>query len=164
MAAHESTARSDEWYTPAWIFEALSVKFDLDPCAAPDGKAPASRWVRHEIFGSGGLEFDWYGTVWLNPPFGRRNGIKSWLDKLVAHGNGIAIVPNRTGADWWQDAVVAADAVLFVRKKIRFLRPDGSEGGSPGYGNVLMAYGSDMARALLDSKIPGKKFPTERTE
>lgn len=153
MAEHERNGLTDEWYTPAWIFRALGVRFTLDPCAATS--APAKDWCTHRIFREGGLEADWYGPVWLNPPFGGRNGIRPWLDRLARHGHGIAIVPNRTATDWWQDAASAADALLFVRKKIRFLRPDGSEGVSPGYGNVLMAFGRDMAEALRASEIRG---------
>lgn len=155
MASHETNGQTDEWYTPAWIFEALGVKFDLDPCAAQDDQAPAARWASHRIFGGGGMEAEWYGTVWLNPPFGGRNGIRPWLHKLADHGSGIALVPNRTGTDWWQDFASVADGVLFIRGKVKFLRPDGSEGGSPGYGNVLMAYGAAMRDALIDSRIRG---------
>lgn len=93
--------------------------------------------------------------MWLNPPFGGRNGIRPWLEKLAVHGDGIALVPNRTGADWWQDYAEWADALLFVRGKIRFLKPDGTVGPSPGYGNVLMAFGRKMAGALYASRIGG---------
>lgn len=154
MAAHERNGLTDEWYTPAWIFEALDVTFDLDPCAAPDSIAPAFQWSSHRLFGDG-LKSRWFGSVWLNPPYGGRNGIRPWLERLVDHGDGIALVPNRTGADWWQDFAERADCLLFVRGKIKFLRPDGTEGASPGYGNVLMAYGRRMRMALWNSKIRG---------
>ena len=96
MAGHESTAQSDEWYTPAWIFEALDVHFDLDPCCGVG--APAERWCTDGEYADG-LGTIWDGSVWLNPPFGGRNGIKPWLAMLAEHGDGIALVPNRTGAD-----------------------------------------------------------------
>ena len=153
MASHETAAQSDEWYTPQWVFEALNVKFDLDPCNSKGGQ-PSNIWCS-DRFPMCGLEKDWSGLVWLNPPFGGRNGIRPWLEKMAAHGNGIALVPNRTGADWWQDYAQWADALLFVRGKIRFLRPSGSEGTSPGYGNVLMAFGPKMAGALQASAIRG---------
>ena len=153
MASHETTSQSDEWYTPEWIFEALDVHFDLDPCNAMMNN-PASRWCYKSLTKSG-LEHAWSGIVWLNPPFGARNEIRGWLSKMYSHGSGIAIVPNRTGADWWQDSAQEADALLFVRGKIRFLRPDGSEGSSPGYGNVMMAFGRKMAGALRSSAIRG---------
>lgn len=162
MASHEGIAITDEWYTPAWIFDAIDVKFDLDPCAAPTiYNAPASRWASRQVLGSGGLEAVWSGSVWLNPPYGGRNGIWPWLRKLAEHGDGIAIVPNRTGSDWWQDAANHAMAFLFIRGKVKFIRPDGSEGKSPGYGNVLMSFGDEMTKALEDAKICGL-FVTNR--
>lgn len=154
MASHEKPSETDEWYTPDWVFEALGIRFNLDPCNSRYDN-PASRWCYHQL-GEKGLETLWGdGSVWLNPPFGARNEIRVWLQKLYQHGNGIALVPNRTGADWWQDSAQEADALLFVRGKIRFLRPDASIGASPGYGNILMAYGSRMAGTLLSSAIRG---------
>ena len=153
MASHETAAQTDEWYTPPWIFKDLGVTFDLDPCCPhPNMWVPTKHYLTKK---NDGLVENWYGSVWLNPPFGKRNGIRPWLEKLIEHGDGIAIVPNRTATDWWQDAAEKADALLFVRRKIRFVRPDGSEGKSPGYGNVLMAYGARMAMVLRTSSIRG---------
>lgn len=153
MASHELPAVSDEWYTPAWIFDAIGLTFALDPCNASQDN-PANHWCDRRLTDCG-LGEPWHGSVWLNPPFGGRNGIRPWLEKLATHGNGIALVPNRTGSDWWQDYAEWADGLLFVRGKIRFLKPDGSEGPSPGYGNVLMAFGRRMAGALHASRIGG---------
>lgn len=153
MASHETNGQSDEWYTPPWVFKALGVTFDLDPCCPhPNEWVPAKHYLTKD---DDGLTANWHGSVWLNPPFGGRNAIRPWLEKLAEHGNGIAIVPNRTGTDWWQDAAARSSGLLFVRGKIKFLRPDGTEGGSPGYGNVLMSYGLRMAAALNDSAIRG---------
>lgn len=158
MASHETTGQSDEWFTPPWLFDSLGIKFDLDPCW-PDPrlgyKGPYTPCKK--IIWDGGQYANWRGSVWLNPPYGGRNAITSWLQKLAEHGDGIALVPNRTGANWWQDFAQQADALLFVRGKIRFLRPDGTEGKNPGYGNVLMAFGPNMARALKASSVRGVK-------
>lgn len=153
MASHEQSAESDEWYTPQWVFDGLGVTFQMDPCCPhPNEWVPAIEYLTKE---DDGLSHNWHGSVWLNPPFGGRNGIVPWLQRLADHGNGIALVPNRTGADWWQNFAQQANGLLFVRGKIRFIRPDGSEGASPGYGNVLMAYGNEMAGVLRSSAIRG---------
>lgn len=154
MAAHEqSVSATDEWYTPPWLFYELGLVFDLD--AASPGRSVVPWIPAEEHITEGSLERDWTGSVWLNPPYGARNAIRPWLEKLASHGNGIALVPNRTGCDWWQDFACRADGLLFIRGKIRFLRPDGSEGASPGYGNVLMAFGSDMAQCMNASNLKG---------
>lgn len=155
MATWEPSAgASDEWYTPAYVFEALGVWFDLDVAAPVDGgpHVPAARWwsASHD-----GLRADWNGLVWMNPPFGGRNGLVPWLDKFFNHGNGIALTPDRTSAPWWQDANHKADATLFIAGKVKFIRPDGSEGKSPGTGTTLFAAGDRAVSALMRAQSAG---------
>jgi phage N-6-adenine-methyltransferase len=62
----------NEWGTPWWVVQeaaqALGVlAFDLDP-AATAGNAKAPRFFTRA---DNGLEQDWFGHVWLNPPFSR---------------------------------------------------------------------------------------------
>ena len=38
MGAYERPGESDEWYTPAYIFDALGERFDLDVAAPPAGR------------------------------------------------------------------------------------------------------------------------------
>ena len=69
-------------------------------------------------------------------------------DVAVDHGNGIALVPDRTSAPGWQEFAPRASAVLFVAGKIKFERPDGTVGASPGTGTCVFAAG-DLAREIL---------------
>jgi hypothetical protein len=41
-----------------------------------------------------GLQKEWVGRVYLNPPYGK--GMERWLEKLKHHGNGIALIFART--------------------------------------------------------------------
>lgn len=148
MAAYEAAGISDEWYTPAYIFDALGLRFDIDVAApAVRRHVPAPLWLTAQ---DDGLKYRpyWYGLIWMNPPFGARNGLVPWLDAFFAHGNGIALTPDRTSAPWWQDAAARADAVVFLRGKVKFEKPDGSLGKSPGTGTTLFAAG-EIARAAL---------------
>lgn len=147
MAYWDKPGASDEWYTPAYVFEALGERFDLDVAHPGDATChvPAARWLTSD--GVGGLAHDWDGFVWMNPPFGGRNALTPWLDKFFAHSNGIALTPDRTSAPWFWEAWSRADRVLFTRK-IRFLRPDGTEGVSPSNGTALWAAGERAAAAL----------------
>ena len=156
MSHWDTPGASDEWYTPAYVFEALGETFDVD-VAAPVGGAPhvpARNWIT-PLFG-GGLVSEWGSSnfIWMNPPFGGRNALTPWLDKFFAHGNGIALTPDRTSAPWFWDAWGRADRVLFTRK-IRFLRPDGSEGVSPSNGTALWAAGERAAAALDRAAVTG---------
>jgi hypothetical protein len=87
------------------------------------------------------LEREWNGFVWMNPPFGGRNGLMPWLEKFFAHGNGIALVPDRTSAPWWQQFAPRSDLALFVSRKIKFIGIDGKPGKSPAQGTTLLASG-----------------------
>ena len=91
----------------------------------------------------------------MNPPFGGRNGLAPWLEKFVAHGNGVALVPDRTSAPWWQNYARRCDLTLAVEGKIKFIRPDGSEGASPAQGTTLLACGMQGVKALFNAEAAG---------
>lgn len=145
MSHWETNGKSDEWYTPRYIFDALNCTFDLDPANAAIGGAhvPCALSYGHE-----GLTKNWRGFVWLNPPFGGRNGIVPWLERMAQHGNGIALVPDRTSAPWFQDYASRAKAALFISPKVKFERPDGTRGESPSTGTALLGYGERAADVL----------------
>lgn len=161
MALHEQcVGASDEWYTPPHVFTAMAVRFDMD-VAAPTDKTHLSVPTGHWLTAA----YDnptWRGFIWMNPPFGGRNGLVPWLDKFFAHGNGVALVPDRTSAPWWQTYADRADAVLFVAKKLRFIRPDGSEGASPAQGTTLLAAGERGVMALENAQRAGLGLLFER--
>lgn len=154
MSAWEpSIGETSEWYTPAYVFEAMGpIMFDLDVAAPPQGgpHVPARNWICERS-----LDIPWRGFVWMNAPFGGRNGLAPWLNKFFAHGNGIALTPDRTSAPWWQDAARGADAMLMVSGKIKFERPDGSIGKSPGTGTTLFAAGQRAVDALYRAETAG---------
>lgn len=152
MAEHEpSVGASDEWYTPPAIFEGLRLRFDLDPCSPGEG-----HWVpAQHIFTKqhDGLRQRWHGLVFMNPPFGGRNGQVPWLDKFLEHGHGIAIVAARTSAKWFHSHAVCAETMLFPKGKTKFIRPDGTVGKIPGTGMVLLGMGKQSNDALLASGL-----------
>lgn len=149
----KSANTTDEWYTPKEIINALG-KFDLDPCApvAPLWQTASVMYNKSD----NGLSKQWSGRVWLNPPYSRPL-IEQFVKRLAEHGNGIALLFNRCDTAMWQDIIFKnATAVKFLRNRIRFYRPDGSRGDSPGCGSVLIAFGEDNAEALKNSPIDGK--------
>lgn len=108
----------DEWNTPLYVFEALDADLELDPCAPTSGShVPATRsYTKAED----GLAQPWSGSVFMNPPFGKRFGQVPWLKRFIEHGNGIGIIMAPTSAVWWQDHVPQVDGLLFPRGKIKF--------------------------------------------
>lgn len=155
MGAYEARGKSDDWYTPAYIFDALGVHFDLDVAAPIEGPrhVPCDNW-----FWERGLERQWFGTVWMNPPFGHQSTKRAWLSKFFDHGNGIALLPDRSSAPWWQEYAPRASAILMVSPKIKFERPDGSLGEQPGQGTTLFAAGPVAVAALDRARSLGAVF------
>ena len=147
MSLHEQcVGATDEWYTPPHVFEAMGCRFEFD-VASPGQEVtpwiPADRFIIRNS-----LDQIWVNFVWMNPPFGGRNGLVPWLEKFISHGNGIALVPDRTSAPWWQRAAPKMNALLFVSPKIKFIGADGGPGPSPAQGTTLMGLGSRGAAAL----------------
>jgi hypothetical protein len=89
----------------------------------------------------------------MNPPFGHQRTKRLWLSKFFSHGNGIALVPDRTSAPWFQEFAPMADVICFVAPKIKFERPDGTLGESPGTGTALFASGQAATDALARSGL-----------
>lgn len=152
MSEHEAcVGASDEWYTPPHYFDAIGLTFDLDPCSpGPEHWVPARKVY---TLADDGLTKPWAGIVFMNPPFGGRNGQVPWLRKFVEHRNGIAIVAARTSSGWFHEFAPQVDTLLFPRGKTKFIRPDGSVGGSPGTGIVMLGLGRIASEALRRSGL-----------
>jgi hypothetical protein len=147
MALHEQcVGATDEWYTPKHVFDALGCHFDMDVATPYDRRhvcVPTNHWILKDS-----LRQTWRGFIWMNPPFGGRNGLVPWLQKFFDHGNGIALTPDRTSAPWWQEFAPRADSILFVAPKLKFIGADGKPGKSPAQGTCLMAAGERAVDAL----------------
>lgn len=153
MAEHENCiGETSEWYTPRSIFDALGMTFDLDPCSPGSEHWVPARKVYTEA--DDGLTKSWgQGTVFMNPPFGGRNGHVPWLIKFFDHANGIAVVRSYTSSGWWHDHMHRAQALLWPRGKTKFIRPDGSVGRAPGHGIVLIGMGDRCIAAMAKSGL-----------
>ena len=145
MSSWEATGKSDEWYTPKYVFDAMDTTFDLDVAHPLNIKTnvPANNFIYADS-----LDKEWEGFVWMNSPFEGRNGLVPWLDKFPIHGNGVCLTPDRTSTTWWQDMYKSCDVVLFVHGKIKFIRENGTEGKSPSNGTTLFGIGVDSVIAL----------------
>lgn len=144
---------TDEWYTPKEIINVLG-KFDLDPCAPI-----VPLWQTADVMynkNDNGLTKDWFGRVWLNPPYSRPL-MDIFVKRLAEHGNGIALLFNRCDSKMFHDIIFEkATAMKFLRNRIRFYRPDGTRGDSPKFSNVLIAFGEENAEILRTCDIAGK--------
>jgi DNA N-6-adenine-methyltransferase (Dam) len=153
LGSHQETiGRSQVHITPKWIIERLGP-FDLDPAAA--NPRPWDCAKRNFTEADDGLLRAWHGLVWLNPPF-HRYQVARWIQKLAAHGNGIALLHARTEAAWFEPCWNSASSILFMADRIHFHRPDGMrQPANSGAPPVLVAFGAEARRRLERWDIAG---------
>lgn len=149
----ERTSKAtDEWYTPKELITSLG-EFDLDPCAPVEPLWPTAKVMFNK--NDDGLKQQWNGRVWLNPPYSRPL-IEIFLRRMAEHNNGMVLLFNRLDSAMMQDVVLKkASAMKFLRKRVRFYRPDGTQGDSPGCGSVLFAFGEENAKVLKENSLEG---------
>lgn len=155
MGGHSlpSTGVTDVWLTPPHILEALGP-FDLDPCAAPEPR-PWPTAAEHITVPHDGLASEWAGRVWLNPPYGQSTD--RWMQRLAHYGTGTALIFARTETECWHEHIwPKATAILFLRQRLHFHRPDGTRSKhNSGAPSALIAYGPIDAYFLFRSGLPG---------
>ncbi|MBU2763714.1 DNA N-6-adenine-methyltransferase [Acidithiobacillus caldus] len=147
LRAVADPAWSDEWYTPDYILDAARAvlgDIDLDPASC----AAANEVVRARQFfdkTQDGLQQDWQGTVWLNPPYSYP-AILDFCEALVqrcSEGSvreAIVLVNSGTETQWGQMLLSHGSAVCFPASRVKFRRPEGKS-GLPSQGQMLVYFG-----------------------
>lgn len=131
FAADQELQTSDDYYTPAWVFEELDVEFDLD-VAAPPGGVPWIPAKRYFTKADDGLSQPWEGKVWMNPPY---SAVTPWWNAFRVHNNGIALIPWVKSA--WVVDMWNSEAILSLPSRwFNF-----SGGRSISYGVVFVGFG-----------------------
>ena len=133
---------SDEHYTPKKVFDLLKLEFDLDVCA-PVGGVPWIPAKRSYSLEDNGLEQEWFGMVWMNPPFSKP---APWVDKFIENNYGIALCVVSKSI-WFNKLWNAADAIVPFPRNWKFERPDGSN-KTISFQSFLFALGDQPAHAL----------------
>lgn len=115
-----ASSKTDEWETPKELFDVLNQKyhFQTDVCAT-DENAKCPKYYTREI---DGLKQEWYGTCWMNPPYGREIG--KWMKKAYKESkeNGatvVCLVPARTDTAWWHEYAMKGE-ITFLRGRLKF--------------------------------------------
>jgi len=145
-----NNSKDDEWYTPPKYIEAAREvlgTIDLDPASNDfaNQTVKASTYFTEEI---NGLEQEWFGNVWMNPPYSTAL-LTKFADKLVESdiSQAIVLVNNATETAWFEKMISKASAILFHKGRIRFVKRDG-EHGAPLQGQAFIYYGDNPERFL----------------
>jgi len=77
-----------------------------------------------------GLEQDWTGVCWCNPPYGRE--IEKWVKKAyisaIEGATVVMLLPARTDTRWFHDWIYGKTEIRFIRGRLKF---GGAEHGAP---------------------------------
>lgn len=140
-----------EWYTPSVIIEAVREVLggiDLDPASCEE----AQETVQAKTFFTeeqNGLNQEWSGRVFLNPPFAHPT-VKYFAEKFLASfeattvTRGVFLSNACTDTGWWQ-ALAAHGPVCFPAGRIKFKGPL-DQGQSPTLGQALVYLGDDASK------------------
>ena len=102
-----------------------------------------------------GLSLPWFGTVYMNPPYGR--SIHNWTAKAkaeVAQGNAdviIGLLPARPDTRYWHRDVAGSASVFFLKGRLKF---GGVKQSAPFPSCLVVWGGSDELVTKLQAALP----------
>lgn len=140
---------NNEWYTPKEFIDAARNamgSIDLDP-ASNDIANQVVQAEKYYTAETNGLDKDWNGNVWMNPPYAS-DLIEKFIDKLIEQteaGNvnqAVVLVNNATETGWFSKLVHISSAVCFPKSRVKFYMPDGKT-GAPLQGQAVLYVGNE---------------------
>lgn len=130
---------TDEWGTPQDLFDELNKEFnfEVDVCANAGNHKVANYFDEEK----NGLDQDWVGSVWMNPPYGRT--IKEWMRKAyessLAGATVVCLVPSRTDTAWWWDYAMKGE-IRFIRGRLKFVDNTGKPGLAAPFPSAIVIF------------------------
>ena len=139
----------DTWMTPSEIFDPVHAlfRFTGDACAGSAAEARLPAFISPE---QDALSTDWSVVgprVWCNCPYGR--SISAWFHRADAMVRGasvdtvVMLTFANTDTGYWREYVAENEhchAVVFLHRRVRFVRPDGVKSGAAPKGSALIVY------------------------
>lgn len=143
----------NEWLTPPELLSKLG-HFDLDPCSPIN--RPWNTADRHYTILDDGLEQEWTGRVFCNPPYDTHLIVR-FIHRCAEHGNAIALTFARTDTRLFHEEIFRkADSILFIKGRLRFYHVSGEQGGTAGAPSCLIAFDKENTEVLRNCGIEGK--------
>ena len=137
--------KNDCLKTPEWVYKSLG-DFDLDPCAGIGTNIGRDNFRLED--GINGLNENWHGIVFCNPPFSEK---EKWIEKFINHDSGILLLPERGSAPWFGPLAKECGKYFVMGKKINFIGGPSSNN----MGSVLFPIGFVAEHRIRMSGLPG---------
>ena len=112
-----------DWETPHDLFDSINLEFEftLDAAASKyNTKCPMFFTAENNA-----LTQEWgKNVVWLNPPYGAKESLQTWVKKAYdASSKGatvVMLIPARTNTSWFHDYCLAKGEVRFIKGRPKF--------------------------------------------
>ena len=147
---------NEEWYTPREVIEAAREAMggiDFDPASNPAANEIVQA-AEYRTKDQDGLQGDWHGRVWMNPPWSAKV-VGQFVAKLIEqHQAGkveqaCVLTSSITDTERWQSLVGASSVVWLPKGDLKYYGPDGLFVGGGGFtmnGDTVAGVGVDRDR------------------
>jgi len=149
------TSETNEWYTPYQYVNKtreLMGGIDTDPASNAYANEKVVQATTFYDIQTNGLDKEWHGRVWLNPPYGRDEGgsnQEAWSRRLIEQfeagitKEAVLLVNANTEAKWFQP--LYDYTICFTNHRIRFYNTQGTP-NQPTQGNAFIYFGHQKER------------------
>ncbi|XHE12410.1 DNA N-6-adenine-methyltransferase [Agrobacterium deltaense] len=147
-----SFSGDNEWYTPArYVDMAREVMGAID--TDPASNQTAQRTVRATTYyteETNGLDKEWFGKVWMNPPYSNPE-VQQFAEKVISEfkaGNiseAIVLTNNSADTGWHRSMQDACTRMCTTTGRIRFESPT-RQGNSPAMGQSFFYFGDNPGK------------------
>ena len=117
------SSATDNWSTPQDFFDKLNDEFHftLDVCA-DENNHKCEHYYTKEI---DGLSRPWVGTIWCNPPYGRKIGEwvrRAYISSQIGSATVVMLLPARTDTRWFHDYIYnkSNTEIRFIKGRLKF--------------------------------------------
>lgn len=138
------TSNTDMWATPQDFFNKLNEEFNFqcDVCAIVDN-AKCDKYYSPE---EDGLQQEWQGVCWMNPPYGRVIGewVKKAYESSLKGATVVCLLPARTDTKWWHEYCMKGE-IRLVKGRLKF----GDGKNSAPFPSAVVIFGSKAKQNSL---------------
>ena len=134
--------------TPEYVLAPVRAAFGgsigCDPCTTPENPTGAERFY---TLADDGLALPWGDRAFVNPPYGKAR--EPWVHRCIEMGRAgkrvVLLMPAATDTRIFQRAAKSADAVVFVKGRLKFgiKRPNGRQRAAS-HPSALFLWGVDV--------------------